>query len=100
MRKLQTHSSGKRLHFGKTEAVYTYLRDYIEQEGYPPSIRDIAQGCAMGRTTVIYHLHRLTQLGMIRRASGRARSIRLVEGEHQAPSASQLAVAAATQESE
>jgi repressor LexA len=87
MTTVQTPSSEKRLHFGKTEAVYTYLRNYIEQEGYPPTIRDIAQGLAMGRTTVIYHLHRLTQLGLIRRASGRARSIRLVEREPQTAAA-------------
>jgi SOS-response transcriptional repressor LexA len=108
-----THSGSKLLHFARTEAVYTFIRDYLQREGYPPSLRDIADGCGIGLTTANYHLHRLMELGLIRRASGQARSIRLVENEivarlltrlAQQPTSSILAalplLAAATQETE
>jgi repressor LexA len=73
--------NGKHWQFARTEAVYAFIRAYLEQEGYPPSLRDIARGCGLGLTTANYHLSRLVKLGLIRRASGRARSIRLVENE-------------------
>src|SRR5262245_14323535 len=68
-------------HYAQTEAVYAFIRDYVWQEGFSPSLRDIAQGCRLGRTTVLYHLHRLLQWGLIRRAPGKARSIILVDDE-------------------
>lgn len=85
------HFSGRNWQFTRTEAVYAFIRDYIEQEGYPPSLRDIARGCGLGLTTANYHLSRLVQLGLIRRASGQARSLRLVETEDAAQLLTKLA---------
>lgn len=70
-------------HSAQTEAVYAFIRDYVWQEGYAPSIREIAQGCRLGRTTVLYHLHRLVQWRLIRRSPGKARTIILVDSDNQ-----------------
>ncbi len=78
-----TMPGGKITHFATSEVVYTFIRDYLAQEGYAPSLNDIARGCGLGRTTVLYHLHRLKQWGLIRRAPGKARSIVLVDEARQ-----------------
>lgn len=80
-----TIARDNRAYFAKTEAVYTFIRDYAGQEGFAPSLRDIAHGCGLGRTTVLYHLHRLLQWGLIRRSPGKARTIILVDSEQPLP---------------
>lgn len=85
MRNVQPLARENLPHFAQTEAVYGFIRDYIGQEGYAPSIRDIAHGCRLGHMMVLYHLHRLLQWGLIRRSPGKARTIILVNTEHPSP---------------
>jgi repressor LexA len=55
-----------------------FLRRYLEDHGYAPSIEDIARGTGMrSKSTVAYHLDRLEAAGRIRRARGVARSLQL-----------------------
>jgi len=60
-----------------TEAVYNFIRTYIEQRGFSPSLREIAAGCFLGHSTIIRYLDRLEAMGYITRELGVARSIRL-----------------------
>lgn len=60
-----------------TLAVYTFIRAYLEKEGYPPSLREIATGCFIGRSTLYRHLDRLETLGCLIRQPGQARSLSL-----------------------
>lgn len=63
-----------------TKTVYDFIQDYLQaHEGYAPSIRDIAQGAYLGRSTVVRHLDRLEAWGLIRREPQRPRSIRLTD---------------------
>jgi repressor LexA len=89
-------TSAHPIHFAKTEAVYTFVRDYFQQEGYPPTLRDIAQGCDLSHTTVVNHLHLLGLLGLVRRAPGKARSVRLVDHDRAARLLTRLARQPAT----
>jgi len=64
-----------------TETVYHFVHDYIQAHRIAPSIREIAEGTYIGRSTVVRHLDRLEALGRIIRTPGRARSIRLITHE-------------------
>jgi repressor LexA len=59
------------------DVIYAYIKAYIEQHGYPPTIRNIATACHMGRTTVHYYLEKLEDWGWIEREPGQARSLNL-----------------------
>lgn len=63
------------------ETMYTFIRDYIRQRGYAPSIRDIARACYMTPGNVHRYLDRLEGKRLITRQPGVARSIRLAEDE-------------------
>ena len=67
------------VHYSMTEVVYVFIRDYVRREGFAPNLRDIAEGCDLGLTTVVYHLNRLRQWGFIKRSPSRAHSIVLVD---------------------
>lgn len=63
-----------------TKAVYDFIQTYVKaHEGYAPSIRDIAQGAYLGRSTVMRHLDKLEAWGLIRREPHRSHSIRLTD---------------------
>jgi SOS-response transcriptional repressor LexA len=67
------------MHNSTTEVVYQFIQDYMEREGIAPSIREIAEACYMGRSTVQRHLDRLAAWGWIIQRPGRARGIVLVD---------------------
>lgn len=62
----------------KQRQIVDYIRDFWENRGYPPTIRDILKGCRISSTSVVdYNLKRLEQSGFIIRHSGVSRGIEL-----------------------
>lgn len=61
------------------EFVYEFIRGYIHEHGFSPSVREISSGCYLGRSTVSRYLDRLEDNGRISSEAGIARSIALVE---------------------
>ncbi|HEX2621616.1 MAG TPA: winged helix-turn-helix transcriptional regulator [Phototrophicaceae bacterium] len=61
------------------EEVYRFISSYIQEHGYSPSLRDIAKGCYLGRSTVIRHLDKLEAADLITRDPNVARSITLIK---------------------
>ena len=60
----------------KQERIVNFVTDFFSDKGYPPSIRDIADGCAISSTSVVaYNLNKLEQAGYIRRHSDISRGI-------------------------
>ncbi len=58
------------------ELVYSFLVDYIKNNGYPPSIRDICKGVGIKSTSTVHnHLKRLSELGRIEMKPGKRRAI-------------------------
>ena len=60
------------------EKIYTYVASFVNQKGYPPTVREI--GAAVGLkspSTVHFHLKHLEEAGMIEKASGKGRAISL-----------------------
>jgi repressor LexA len=63
----------------KQQSILRFIRDFIRNHDYPPSIRDIQDGCAISSTSVVdYNLKALERLGFIRRDREVSRAIELV----------------------
>ena len=56
--------------------MLAFLKGYIAERGYPPSIREIREGCGISSTSVaVYNLDRMHDMGVIRRDPANARAI-------------------------
>ena len=71
----------------KQQAILDFLRQFIRDKDYPPSIRDIQLGCKISSTSVVdYNLKALERLGHIRRDREVSRAIELLDGTGRRPS--------------
>ena len=60
------------------QRVLQFIRDYVDERGYAPTIRDILRGLCLSSTSVVqYHLNVLERNGQIRRDRDVFRSIQL-----------------------
>lgn len=58
--------------------IYQFVREFVAERGYPPSIREIARGLGYKSTKAIkVHLDDLSRQGLIKRKEGHARAIQL-----------------------
>ena len=65
----------------KQERILGFLRSFLAEKDYPPSIRDIQLGCGISSTSVVdYNLKRLEEHGYIRRDREISRAIELLDG--------------------
>ena len=63
-----------------TSIILDIIREYIEEHGFSPSIRDIMDRANINSTSLIqYHLKKLTDQGCIERTPDTARSIVLLK---------------------
>ncbi|HEU0073644.1 MAG TPA: transcriptional repressor LexA [Dehalococcoidia bacterium] len=63
----------------KQQAILSFIGEFIAKHDYPPSIRDIQDGCQISSTSVVdYNLKALERLGHIRRDREVSRAIELV----------------------
>ena len=70
----------------KQQKILEFLRQFIRQKDYPPSIRDIQLGCEISSTSVVdYNLKALERLGHIRRDREVSRAIELLDGSGRRP---------------
>lgn len=66
----------------KQRGILQFLEDFIAKHDYPPSIRDIQNGCDISSTSVVdYNLKRLEEKGFIRRDREVSRAIELLDGQ-------------------
>ncbi|MFN8639492.1 MAG: transcriptional repressor LexA [Dehalococcoidia bacterium] len=64
----------------KQQSILEFLRAFLDEHDYPPSIRDIQQGCDISSTSVVdYNLKRLEEKGLIRRDREVSRAIELLD---------------------
>ena len=60
--------------------ILNFIRDFLEDKGYAPTVRDIVKGCSISTPSVVqHHLDKLEKEGYIYRDPEVFRSIRLVE---------------------
>jgi len=63
----------------KQNKIFNFLKDFILEKDYPPSIRDIQNNCAISSTSVVdYNLKKLEEKGLIRRDKDISRGIELL----------------------
>ena len=66
----------------KQQLIVDFLEMFIAEHDYPPSIRDIQNGCNISSTSVVdYNLKRLEEKGLIRRDREVSRAIELLNGQ-------------------
>ena len=64
----------------KQTAVYDFIREFIEENGYSPSYRDIMNGLGLSSVSAVAeHVENLVALGALRKAPGAARSLEVVD---------------------
>lgn len=59
--------------------VIAFIRAYIAQYGYPPSLRDIGQGVNLSKTAVHYHVDNLCDLGVLSKKRNSPRCLTINE---------------------
>ncbi|MCE9532687.1 MAG: transcriptional repressor LexA [Planctomycetes bacterium] len=63
---------------GRQREIFEYIRDKIENRGYPPSIREIGESFAIKSPNgVMCHLRALEKKGLIKRQENHARAIQI-----------------------
>ncbi len=62
----------------KQARILQFVEQFVAEHDYPPSIRDIQQGCDISSTSVVdYNLKRLEEKGLLRRDREISRAIQL-----------------------
>ena len=65
----------------KQQGIMDCIRSFLDEKGYPPTVRDIQRGCDISSTSVVdYNLNILERLGILRRDPEVSRGIELLEG--------------------
>ena len=68
----------------RQKRIVEFLNEYVEDNGYPPSIREIGAAAGISSTSVVsYNLKRLEEKGYISRAREVSRGLKLVTAGHQ-----------------
>ena len=64
----------------RQQTILRFVRGFIEENGFSPTIREITDGCGMRTTSVTsYNLDRLAEMGLLTRQPDKARSIVLAK---------------------
>ena len=63
----------------KQEAIYNFLKEFVDEHSYPPSVREIQEACNISSTSVVdYNLRGLENKGLIKRGREISRGIEIV----------------------
>ena len=63
----------------RQERMLAFIRDFMDDRQFPPTVRDIQLGCDVSSTSVVdYNLKKLQQMGYLRREREVSRGIELV----------------------
>lgn len=64
----------------RQRAILAFMERYIDQRGFPPTIREIGNATTIGSTSVVnYNLNKLVQSGHLERSSRASRGLRLIK---------------------
>ena len=63
----------------RQQEMLRFIEHFMDEQGYPPTVRDIQYGCGISSTSVVdYNLRALTRAGLLRRSREVSRGIELV----------------------
>jgi repressor LexA len=70
----------------RQRAILDYLHEYVEQHGYPPTVREIGQAVGLrSPSTVHAHLAQLERAGLLRRDPTKPRALELTDRRREHP---------------
>jgi len=62
--------------------VLTYIKKYISENGYSPSVRDICKGCNLSSSSTVHaHIQTLVNKGYIKKGNNKFRTIEIIDDE-------------------
>ena len=62
------------------QRIYDYIAQTIENQGYPPSVREIGEAVGLkSPSTVHFHLKHMEELGVLTKGAGKGRAIALAQ---------------------
>ena len=65
----------------RAERILAYIRETIDERGYPPSVREIAEGVGLASTSAVHHhLTKLEKDGRLQKEATRSRALTLPGG--------------------
>ena len=62
----------------KQQAVLTFIRDFIEDKGYSPTLEEMSQYFGVSKVTIYEHVKALQEKGAVKKQANRKRSIELI----------------------
>ena len=63
----------------RQQNMLRFMQSYMQERGFPPSIREIGEECDIGSTSVVnYNLNRLVDAGYIKRSGKVSRGLRII----------------------
>ena len=69
----------------RQEAILEFIGRFVEENGYPPTIREIGKACNISSTSVVnYNLNKLEREGLLTRDREVSRGLRLAEAVREA----------------
>src|SRR5438309_5061772 len=75
---------------GRQQEIWTFLVDYVDRIGYPPTVREIGEAVGLASPSTVHaHLANLERAGLLKRDPTKPRALELVGRERRdAPAAS------------
>lgn len=68
----------------KQLAVLDFLREFMDENGHSPSYREIMSGLGLSSVSAVAeHIDNLVEKGVIRKAPGEARSLEILDYQHE-----------------
>ncbi len=65
----------------RRRAIFTFVKAFIKENGYGPSVEEITEGVGVkSKTAVRHHLANMLEQGVISMTPGKYRSIRIPDG--------------------
>src|SRR4051812_25821278 len=73
---------------GRQQEIWTFLVDYVDRHGYPPTVREIGEAVGLASPSTVHaHLANLERAGLLRRDPTKPRALELIGRDKAPPSA-------------
>jgi repressor LexA len=70
---------------GRQQEIWSFLVDYVDRHGYPPTVREIGEAVGLASPSTVHaHLANLERAGLLRRDPTKPRALELTGREEQA----------------
>ena len=64
---------------GRQQEIWTFLVEYVDQHGYPPTVREIGEAVGLASPSTVHaHLANLERAGLLRRDPTKPRALELI----------------------